>query len=94
MLGLITGALLGLRFRAFFVLCPVVTVAAAIFLFDVALGGAVTHGLLAALVAAVALQFGFLAGVLIDGLLIRGRPSGRDALAHQSIAKGKTTSSA
>jgi putative Ca2+/H+ antiporter (TMEM165/GDT1 family) len=86
---LIIGALLAQRFRVFFLLPAIAIAAVAILLFEVASGHTVAHGLLAMLVISVALQLGFAAGVLLNGLVVHqkrsvGKTSRRVALPHRS----------
>jgi uncharacterized membrane protein YjjB (DUF3815 family) len=72
-IALIAGGLLARRFSIFVLLPGVVIAGAMSFLITVFRGGSLPHGLWVALSVAVALQLGFLAGAVLNGIVARRR---------------------
>jgi hypothetical protein len=74
-IALIAGGLLARRFSIFVLLPGVVIAGVLSFLITVVRGGSLSHGLWVALGVAVALQLGFLAGVVVNGVGAQRRAS-------------------
>jgi hypothetical protein len=75
-IAVIAGGLLARRFSTIVVLLPAVVLAGVVsFLLAVVRSGSLAHGLWAALSVVVALQLGFLAGVVLNGIGVQRRTS-------------------